>query len=85
MFTGSSLAACVTVCLRFFDADGVAVDSELDDRVVGIGIDALRRVDRKIGIAGGERKIEAIRAAAAGGWIDVLITDLPPATALVGG
>ncbi|MCU1475447.1 MAG: putative SorC family transcriptional regulator [Subtercola sp.] len=63
------------VCLRFFDADGVLVQTELHDRVLGISVDELRAIPRTIGIAGGERKHEAIRAAARGGWIDVLITD----------
>jgi DNA-binding transcriptional regulator LsrR (DeoR family) len=67
------------VCLRFFDADGALVESSLNDRVLGISVDDLRRVPRKVGIAGGARKHEAIRAAAAGRWIDVLITDLATA------
>lgn len=63
------------VCLRFFDANGKPVATELDSRVVGIGVDDLRAVPRKIGIAGGNRKYGAIRAAALGNWIDILITD----------
>ena len=67
------------VCLRFFDAHGALVESSLNERVLGISVEALRAVPRKVGIAGGERKHEAIRAAAAGGWIDVLITDVATA------
>jgi DNA-binding transcriptional regulator LsrR (DeoR family) len=73
------------VCLRYFDGDGKLVVTEVDARVVGIGSDDLRAVPRKIGIAGGERKLEAIRGAALGGWIDVLITDLATARRLVDG
>ncbi len=73
------------VCLRYFDGDGQLVVTELDARVVGIGSEDLRAVPRKIGIAGGERKLEAIRGAASGGWIDVLITDLATACRLVDG
>jgi DNA-binding transcriptional regulator LsrR (DeoR family) len=70
------------VCLRFFDAEGRLVESELNDRVVGIASDDLRAVPRTVGIAGGVRKFEAIRAAVRGRWIDVLITDLTTARRL---
>lgn len=63
------------ICLRFFDADGQPVASPFDERVVGITLDELRRVPRSVGIAGSAAKLEAIRGALAGGWINVLITD----------
>jgi len=73
------------VCLRYFDGDGQLIVTEVDARVVGISSEDLRAVPRKIGIAGGERKLEAIRGAALGGWINVLITDLATACRLVDG
>ncbi len=76
------LGAVGDVCLRFFDADGVLVDNELDDRVVGIGLEDLRAVPRRIGVAGGEPKFPAIRGAVRGGWVNVLITDLATARRL---
>ena len=72
------------VCLRFFDANGDLVDSPLNGRVLGISVDELRAVPRKVAIAGGPRKHQAIRAALEGGWIDVLITDVATAEYLVG-
>jgi len=39
---------------------------------------------RSTGIAGGEGKVEAIRGAARGGLVNVLITDLATARALIG-
>lgn len=71
------------VCLRFFDADGMLIESDLDDRVVGVPSEVLRRVPRRIGIAGGERKHDAIRGAIRGGWVNVLITDAATARFLV--
>jgi DNA-binding transcriptional regulator LsrR (DeoR family) len=71
------------VCLRFFDSAGNLVPSDLDDRVVGIDADTLRKIPRRIGIAGGESKHKAIRAAVRGGWINVLITDTGTAAALL--
>lgn len=79
----AALGAVGDVCLNFFDADGAAVPSELHDRILGIGAAALRDVPRKIGVAGGARKVEAVRAAVRGGWIDVLITDTDTAHALL--
>jgi DNA-binding transcriptional regulator LsrR (DeoR family) len=71
------------VCLRFYDAEGRLVESELNSRVVGISSDDLRKVARKVGIAGGERKFDAIRGAVLGKWLDVLITDVDTAEHLV--
>lgn len=78
-----SLGAVGDVCLHYFDAAGAPVASSLDDRVLGIPAEVLRAVPRRIGIAGGERKLEAIRAALRGGWINVLITDSQIAAALI--
>ena len=69
------LGAVGDVCYRFFGADGRHVRSGLDQRVVGIGHQDLRRIPRRIGVAGGERKSTAIRAALIGDWLNVLITD----------
>lgn len=71
------------ICQRFFDSDGRLVRSPVNDRVVGIEVDQLRRVARRIGVAGGDRKHTALRAALRGGWINVLITDLDEARRLL--
>ena len=71
------------VAMRFFDDSGELVQSELNDRVIGIGVNELRRVPRRVGIAGGSRKFHAIRAALRGGWVDVLITDQTTARRLL--
>ncbi|WP_309066071.1 sugar-binding transcriptional regulator [Microbacterium sp.] len=71
------------VCLHFYDENGAALGSALDERIVGISADALRAVPRVIGIAGGPRKLKAIRGAVLGGWINTLITDLATARALL--
>lgn len=80
-----SLGAVGDVCLRFFDATGHAVESDLDRRVVGISPEALKAVPRRVGVAGGARKHTAIKAAVVGGWINVLVTDVATAEAILSG
>jgi DNA-binding transcriptional regulator LsrR (DeoR family) len=63
------------VCLRFFDAEGAPVASEVDRRVIGVTCEQLKRADRSVGVAGGARKYDAIRGAVLGGWVNVLVTD----------
>jgi DNA-binding transcriptional regulator LsrR (DeoR family) len=77
------LGAVGDICLRFFDAAGRHVDSELDGRVIGIEPETLLAVPRRIGVAGGLRKHSAIRAAVLGGWVNVLVTDVETAEALL--
>lgn len=77
------LHAVGDICFRFFDAAGHFVESSLDQRVMGIGAAEFLRIPRRIGVAGGRRKFEAVRAAATGRWINVLITDLRTARRLV--
>ncbi|MBE2222212.1 MAG: sugar-binding transcriptional regulator [Anaerolineae bacterium] len=60
---------------RFFDAEGNPVESSLNDRVISIELEQMKHVDRAIGMAGGSRKLAAIRAALRGGLINILITD----------
>jgi DNA-binding transcriptional regulator LsrR (DeoR family) len=78
-----AVGAVGDVCLRFFDEDGTLVRSSLDTRVVGITPQQLRRTERRIAVAGGERKLAAIRAALRGRWINILITDLMVAERLL--
>jgi DNA-binding transcriptional regulator LsrR (DeoR family) len=63
------------ISLRFFDAQGQAVKTPLDDRVMGISLDDLAKVDRVIALAGGEKKTIAIAGALRIGIIDTLVTD----------
>jgi DNA-binding transcriptional regulator LsrR (DeoR family) len=73
------------IALRFFDADGHAVASSLDDRLLGISLEQLRATPRVVAIAGGIEKVEAIRAALRTGVIDDLVIDLETAERLLDG
>lgn len=63
------------ISLRFFDKDGGFIKTPLDERVIGMSLEELAKVDRVIALAGGGAKTEAIRGALKSGAIDILITD----------
>jgi DNA-binding transcriptional regulator LsrR (DeoR family) len=79
----SEKGAVGDICLRFFDRSGRQVVTELNDRVISMDLDQLRSVRRVVGVAGGRRKLAAIRGALAGKLVTVLITDLVCAQQLV--
>jgi DNA-binding transcriptional regulator LsrR (DeoR family) len=78
------LGAVGDICLRFFDAAGAPVASPLDERVIGIDLERLRRPKRAVALAGGPRKAAAILGALRGRFVNVLITDRFTAERLVG-
>ena len=63
------------IALRFFDSHGQPVQSEVDQRVIGITFEQLRCIRRVVGIAGGPEKRDSILGALRGKLINVLITD----------
>jgi DNA-binding transcriptional regulator LsrR (DeoR family) len=70
-----AIGAVGDICLRFFDAEGHPVSTPLHNRVIGIELEALKSAKRVVGVAGGPRKEDPIRAALRAKWINVLITD----------
>ncbi|MCG7209624.1 sugar-binding transcriptional regulator [Streptomyces arenae] len=77
------LGAVGDICQRFFDENGVHVDAGLGERTIGIPVDQLRTVPRRIAVAGGERKYTAVRGAVRGRWITALVTDINTARRLL--
>jgi DNA-binding transcriptional regulator LsrR (DeoR family) len=68
---------------RAFDAGGRAVLGALQDRVLGIELDALRRIPRVIALVHDRRRAVAARAVLTGGLADVLVCDEGVARALL--
>ncbi|HYJ66298.1 MAG TPA: sugar-binding domain-containing protein [Nocardioidaceae bacterium] len=68
---------------RLFDASGNPVATELDERILGITLDQLRRVPEVIGLMYDARRADAARAALLGGLVDTFVTDASLARALV--
>jgi len=63
------------IALRFFDIQGQPVQSEMDQRVIGITFAQLKRTRRVVGISGGAEKFQSVLGALRGKLINVLITD----------
>ncbi len=71
------------ICSRFFDDRGEICSEEINARTVGIDLPELRLKEKAILAAGGPRKIRAIRAALAGRYANILVTDQFTALALL--
>lgn len=79
----SRAGAVGEICLRFFDIDGLPMKPAIEERVISINAEAMVQVPRRVGVAGGMGKLNAIRGAVTGGWINVLITDADVARQLL--
>ncbi len=71
------------ICSRFFDKQGNICSPAINDRTVGIDLVDLRKKEKSILVAGGQRKIEAIEAALVGKYANILVTDQFTAQALL--
>jgi DNA-binding transcriptional regulator LsrR (DeoR family) len=63
------------IALQFFDREGRHVDHPINRRIVGTGMERIKAIGRRIGVAGGTGKTRAILAALHGRLINVLVTD----------
>jgi DNA-binding transcriptional regulator LsrR (DeoR family) len=68
---------------RFFDIQGQPVPSPVEDRLIGLSLDELKRIQMVICVAGGSPKVGSILGALQGGYVDVLITDEETARAIL--
>ena len=70
---------------RFVDIDGRIVDQDLDERTMGLRLDALRGKSHAIGVVAGEEKWRIARAALSAGYVSVIVTDEDTARHALGG
>ena len=78
-----SQGAVGQILQRFIDSEGRPIKTPLDDLVVGVSLDQIRKAGHRMLIAGGSSKYEPIAAALAGKWIDTLVTDVSVAKYLL--
>ena len=68
---------------RFFDRSGAAVETAQTALVLGPTLQQFKQIPIRIAAAAGPAKVDALRAAMAGGIVNGLITDEPTAQALL--
>lgn len=71
------------VNLIFIDRSGNPVKNRIDERVLKISPERIKKMKNVIGVAFGEKKIEIIKASLIGEIINILITDEQTAACLV--
>ena len=67
----------------FYDSKGKICSTSLDNRVIAMSHEQLKKVNYCIGVAGGKKKWEAIKAALVGKIINILVTDEDTARYLI--
>lgn len=65
------------------DITGSPLDSPINRRVIGVDLDALKRIPTVIAVANGEIKVPAILAVLRGGHANVLVTDAVTASSVL--
>jgi deoxyribonucleoside regulator len=68
---------------RYIDANGAIVDRDLDERTVGLGLDALRSAATSIAVVSGRAKHRVAKAIVGSALCTVFVTDEQTARALV--
>ncbi len=78
-----SSGASAVIAGRFIDAAGRPMEGPLDGRIIGIELDRLCEVPRRIVVCAGLERVPALRAALNGGFATHLITDSASARQLL--
>lgn len=81
----SMQGAAGDVLSHFVDRDGNLIQSPIEDRLIATSMDKLKQLHNVIGVAAGAVKADAIRSVLRGQILDVLITDIETAEAVLAG
>lgn len=68
---------------RFIDERGEEVEDPINDRVIGIDVEAMRNISTVVCMVTGRGKARALSAALQGGYIDILVVDSETAAAVL--
>lgn len=77
--------AAAVIAGRFIDAEGQPIAGPLDGRLVGLPLDGLLRIPRRLVVSAGAGRARALRAALRGGFATHLVTDAGAGAALMDG
>lgn len=75
--------AAAVVAGRFIDAEGRPIAGPLDGRLIGLPLEGLRRIPRRLVVSAGAERAGALRAALRGGFATHLVTDAASGEALL--
>ena len=79
----SELGAICRFCGHYLDRDGIPCGASINDRVIAIGLEALRKIPVTVGIAYGVTHSPAVLSCLRAGYINTLIVDEALAKTLV--
>lgn len=60
---------------RFYDQSGKQIKHPLNDLVIGLDINEYKQIPEVVGIVEGTHKVQSLKAALRGGFLDVLVID----------
>lgn len=63
------------LCGRYISQNGEQIDANLNERLIGIELDALRQIKTRMFVVNGTRKLEAVLAVLYGGYATHLVID----------
>ncbi|WP_345742163.1 sugar-binding transcriptional regulator [Cytobacillus gottheilii] len=63
------------ICFRFFDNEGIPIQTSIDERTISVQLDQLKNLRMSLALAESNNKVEAIIGALKGGYITHLITN----------
>ena len=69
---------------HFIDQNGDLLETPLEERLISAPLSTLKQLNNVIGVAAGDNKVNAIRAALRGQYLDILVTDDRTARQLLG-
>lgn len=78
------IGAVGDISSRFIDSNGQPINHSINEKVIGITLDEIKKARLVIGVAEGIRKKDSILGALNGNYLDVLIIDEATATAILG-
>ena len=79
----NEVGAVSSICGRYFDINGYPCNANINERVIGIDIDELRKIPIKIGLAIGSNLSQAVLSCLRAQLLNVLIIDEALARKLV--
>jgi len=78
-----SMGAVGGICTSFLDEQGHVISYPSEQRLIGMNAETLRRIPNVIATASGLDKVPAICSVLRGKWVNVLVTDMATAKAVL--